>query len=70
MHMTEAAPAVAAIEEKQDVAGSGMDEAAEVVVAVEVAVLALKKQKAEDWNHSVEGQMRVEHVEEMFRRMD
>lgn len=70
VHMTEAAPGVAAIEEKQDAAGSGMDEAAEVVVAAEVAVLALKKQKAGDWTQPVEGQMRVEHVEEMFRKMD
>jgi len=65
--MTEPALGVAAIEQTQDFAESGMDEAAEAVVAVEVAVLASRKQKAED---SVEGQMRVEHVEEMFHKIE
>ena len=68
-HMTEAALGVAAIEQSQDIAESGMDEAAEVVVVL-VSVLALRKQKAEDWTHSVEGQMRVEHVEEMFHKIE
>jgi hypothetical protein len=53
--MTEPALGVAAIEQSQDVAESAMDEAAEVVVAVEVAVIALRKQKPEDWKHSAEG---------------
>jgi hypothetical protein len=55
VHMTEPALGVAAIEQSQDVAESAMDEAAEVVVAVEVAVIALRKQKPEDWKHSAEG---------------
>jgi hypothetical protein len=53
--MTEAALGVAAIDQSQDVAESGMDEAAGVMVVVEVVVLALRKQKAEDLTHSVDG---------------
>lgn len=70
VHTTEAALGVAAIEQSQDVAESGMDEVAEVVVVVEVVVLAMRKQKTEDWTHSVEGQMRVEHVEEVFHKIE
>lgn len=64
--MTEAALGVAAIEQSQDIAESGMDEAAEVVVVL-VDVLASRKQKAEDWTHSVKGQMRVER---MFHKIE
>ena len=50
--MIEAALGVA-VEASRDFGESEMDAAAEVVVVEEVAVLALRKQKAGDWKHSV-----------------